>query len=234
MLPPTSDTDIVLSALPIFRGLTEGQLARVRAILFSKRVRAGYVLMAENQAGELVYIVAQGSVKICTNDGNCDRVIAVRGPGEVLGEMSVLQGVGRSATVIAQEDSSLFWLNRADFWGVLWETPPIPYNFACLLSQRVRVLTSQVQSLTTLDVQGRLARQLVTLSEEYGQPCGAADESPNKLIPFQLKQAELGHMIGATREQVNKLLGNWTRRGLIARDGARIIVCQSEALRRLY
>ena len=226
-----------LDGLPIFCDLTPSQLESARAVLSVKRVKAGHRLMSVDAVSDnTVYIVADGSVKICVHDGDSDVMIGIRGPGEVIGEMSVLDGKNRSATVIAQEDSMLLWMSHADFWDVLWEMPPIPYNFARMLTQRTRVLTSQVQALSTLDVQGRLARQLVVLAEEYGQPYPEKGEAA-RLVPFQLKQAELAAMIGSTREQVNQLLSSWRRRGFIARDrvrNAHIVVCRADALRNYY
>ncbi len=234
MIKPDSAIDHFFATLPIFRGLSASQIECARAILSAKSVDAGHVLMEENQPGETVYIVARGSVKVCARDGNGEIFIGLCGPSEVLGEMSVLDGAKRSATVVAQEPSELFEMSGSNFWSVLWEMPPIPRNCARLLSQRVRVLTSQVQALASLDVQGRLARQLVTLADEYGHPVLAPNNAHAVLIPFLLKQADLGAMIGATREQVNKLLSAWTRRGFIARDGMRIMVCNRAALRKFY
>ncbi len=233
-MPLDEAADSFFNALPLFRNLTPPQLVQARAVLHAQSVRANHTLTTEEQPGEIVYIIAQGSVKICAQSDEADIVIGLRGPGEIIGEMSVLDGVGRSATVIAQEPSLLFWVSRADFWNVLWEMPPIPYNLACLLAQRVRLLTSQVQAMATLDVQGRLARQLVTLADEYGRPCIPSHPSDAVMIPFQLKQAELAGMIGATREQVNKLLAAWIRRGLVSRDSARLVICRRDALRKFY
>ena len=107
------------------------------------------------------------------------------------------------------------------------------YNLVRLLTQRIRVMTSQLQAMSSLDVQGRLARQLILLAEEYGQPLSAGD-APATLIPFRLKQAELAAMIGASREQVNKLLAAWLRRGFIQRDGQRLIVARRQPLEKFY
>lgn len=202
------------------------------------RVEEGHTLMAADTSGDMVYIVAEGSVKIyaASDFDEGEMLLGLRGPGEVLGEMSVLDGLKRSATVITQEPTILFSLTHADFWEILWEMPPVPYNLVRSLTQRTRVLTSQVQAFSSLDVQGRLARQLLTLAQEYGQPY--PDEGENaRLIPFQLKQKEIAAMIGATREQVNQFLSSWRRRGFIARDrvrSAHIVVCDEEALRKFY
>ena len=236
MMPLNSEFDQFFDTLPIFCDLTSSQVETARSVLHCMSVPAGHTLITQAQPGEKVYIVATGSVAVHAHNGVEDALIGLRGPGEVVGEMSVLDGMSRSATVITQEKSLIFWLSHADFWDVLWEMPPISYNFVRLLSQRLRVLTLQMQALSTLDVQGRLARQLVILAEEYGQPYPT--QGPDAvLIPFQLKQAELASMIGSTREQVNGLLSSWRRRGFISRDSVRkshIVVCRFDALLKIY
>ena len=236
MVPRDSEADRFFDTLPIFCDLTPLQLEQARAVLSLMRVEAGYTLMAVDTPGEMVYIVADGSVKIYAHSKEAEIILGIRGPGEVLGEMSVIDGMKRSATVVAQEPTILFCLSHADFWEVLWEMPPVPYNLVRSLTQRTRVLTSQVQAFSTLDVQGRLARQLVILAQEYGRP-DPENGADALLIPFQLKQTEIAAMIGATREQVNGFLSSWRRRGFITRDrvrNAHIVVRCSDKLRAFY
>ena len=160
MMIESPENDIFFDNLPIFCDLTPTQLAQARAVMDIVRVGADHTLMSVDTVGEEVYIVAEGSVKIyATSDfDDGDMLLGLRGPGEVLGEMSVLDGMKRSATVVTQEPTVLFQLTRANFWEVLWEMPPIPYNLVRSLTRRTRVLTSQVQAFSALDVQGRLAR----------------------------------------------------------------------------
>ena len=235
---PNSETDHFFDILPIFCDLTPSQLERARAVLNVMQVKTGHTLMAADTVADRVYIVAEGSVKIYapSDFGEGDMLLGLRGPGEVLGEMSALDGQKRSATVVTQEPSVLFWLTCADFWDVLWQMPPVSYSLVRSLSQRTRVLTAQVQAISALDVQGRLARQLIILAQEYGQPYPAKGAQA-RLIPFQLRQNEIAAMIGATREQVNQLLSAWLRRDFIARDrvrNAHLVVCNHEALRKFY
>ncbi len=238
MVPHQPETNKFFDSLPIFCDLTPLQLKQARSILSVLQVEAGHTLMAADTLGDMVYIVAEGSVKIyaASDFDEGEMLLGLRGPGEVLGEMSVLDGLKRSATVITQEPTTFFCLTHTDFWEILWEMPPIPFNLMRSLTRRTRVLTSQVQAFSSLDVQGRLARQLLILAQEYGQPYPDKGEDA-RLIPFQLKQTEIAAMIGATREQVNQLLSSWRRRGFIARDrvrSAHIVVCNAAALRKFY
>lgn len=220
-----------MESLTLFRELTPAQLAEAQAVMRPLDVPANYELISPEDEDSTVYIVVRGSLKVCAGLGSDETIVALRGPGEVLGEMSALDGAERSARVVTLERSSLLCVSRVDFWSVLWEMPPLAYALTCLLTQRVRVLTAQLHAMAKLDVPGRLARQIVLLADEFGVNNGEIVE-----IPFHLTQSELGHSIGATREQVNKLLRVWTRNGLIdSRDGdGRLLVRNRTKLEAFY
>ncbi len=221
-------------ALPIFGDLTPSQLEQARAITSVERVESGHVLLTAQTSSETVYLVAKGSVRICAHGSGA--IIGLRGAGEVLGEMSVLDGSKHSATVIAQQPSVLLCVSCADFWEVLWEMPPFAYNLMRLLTQRTRSLTAQVQALSSLPMTARLARQLVILAEEFGQPAPTIGAGA-LLIPFELTQSQLAALVGAPQEQVSQLLARWTNSGFIGCNGANddyLVVCQSDELRQLY
>lgn len=126
MMLANPETGRFFDTLPIFCDLTPSQSEQARAVLNVIRVEMGHILITADTAGDRVYIVAEGSVKIYapSDFDEGEMLLGLRGPGEVLGEMSVLDGQRRSATVVAQEPSILFWLTCADFWEVLWEMPP--------------------------------------------------------------------------------------------------------------
>jgi CRP-like cAMP-binding protein len=158
-----------------------------------------------------------------------DVILTVRGPGEVIGEMSILDGLERSATVITQEKSALLWLGRAIFWEQLWKMEPVPFNMALILSQRLRLCSTQFQSLATLDVNGRVAKQLLMLANEHGEPI----KNGSVLIPMRLTQADLADMVGASRVRVNQTLVYWKESKYIKVDaGHRITVVNKNALTR--
>lgn len=223
--------DQTLPSLPLLRDLNAEELRRAQGVLHRKAVPAGMVLMSEDQPGEIVYLIAQGTVRICTRREDSDIIIGLRGAGDVLGEMSVLDGRSRSATVITQTDCLFFWVSYADFWGVLWEIKPIPFNLATLMAQRIRVLTAHIEAMTTLSVPSRLARQVALIANEHGCPV-AAEGAPRALeIPFHLTQNDLAKMIGATRVQVNQVFRSWMRSGLIEMRDHHLVVLDEAALR---
>ncbi len=231
-----------LESLTLFRELTPAQLGAAHAVLRELELPADYPLIGEGDEDDgWVYIIASGSLKVSVSDGERQIILGLRGRGEVLGEMSALDSQQRSATVVTLEPTTLLCVSRADFWNVLWEMPPVAYALTCLLAQRVRLLTAQLRVMATLDVPGRLARQLVLLADELGAPNGAplapvaaSADAAEVEIPIHLTQGELAELIGATREQVNKLLRNWTRQGWIRTRDKRLILRQRGKLEALY
>jgi len=180
------------------------------------------------QPGEAVYVVLEGSVKasVVRPDG-AEVILAILGPGEVVGEMSPADSLGRSADVVTLEGTTLLWIDRPTFRAGLSASPALARNLAEVLSRRLRLTNAHLISLASLDVPGRVASQLLALAREYGEetPEGAT------LIPMRLTQTDLAALVGASRARVNQALGYYKKRGLISvgRDG-RIIVHDGPAL----
>ena len=219
-----------LAGLPLFRGLPEGQLAKLSMHLSSKRYRAGTEIIRVNQPGEIAYIILEGSVKIYLDqpDGT-DVILASLGAGEILGEMSLADSLGRSATVATLEPSTLLLIDRATFWASLKEMPTMTYNLVDILSRRLRLANLHTQSLARLDVHGRVAAQLLAFAHEYGETAPNGDV----LVPLRLTQSDLASMVGASRVRVNQALSFYKRRNYLSLNHNRhIIVHDPAALRR--
>lgn len=222
-----------LACLPLFELLNLRQLQQAQRVLHRKNVPAGQVLMAEAQAGEIVYVITKGAVRICVRRGEHDVIIGIRGRGDMLGEMSILDGGHRSATVITQTECVLYWVSSADFWEVLWPLPSFSMNVTKLMARRIRNLTGQIEAMATLSVQGRLARLLLSLAADYGVPVDLAMAPHALKIPFRLTQVDLANMIGATRVQVNQVFSQWKRHNWIAVMQSHIHVLDEATLRTL-
>jgi CRP/FNR family cyclic AMP-dependent transcriptional regulator len=128
--------------------------------------------------------------------------------------MSLVDGLGRSATVVTRERSVLLWIDRACFWESLERMPALMYNLVRILSRRLRLASAQIQWLATQDVYGRLASQILTFAEEYGVP----DGSGTIRIPLRLTQDELAALVGASRVRVNQALAFYKRHRCISVD----------------
>jgi CRP/FNR family transcriptional regulator, cyclic AMP receptor protein len=224
-----------LGDLELFQGLEADQLVRLNQLLHASSVPAGANFITAEQPGEVVYVLLQGTVKIYVSQSDGREVIlAFLGPGDTVGEMSLVDSAGRSANVVTTEPSRLLWLDRASFQSCLRVMAPLANNLVRLLSRRLRFANEQIQALCTLDVPGRVARQILALADRYGQPPAgeAAAGGPTK-IPLRLTQSDLGEVVGASRERVNQAIVDFKQRGLIAVDSDhRIHVLDRAALTR--
>jgi CRP/FNR family cyclic AMP-dependent transcriptional regulator len=204
-----------LDEIAMFEGLTEPQLAAVRPVLRTRTLRVRDVLIEAELPGEAAFIIRSGYLRIQTTRADGEEIIlAILGPGDIVGEMSLVDRLGRSATVIAHEPSSVLALNRAVFTALIERIPAIGLNLARVLTRRLRLANAQIMALGTMDVDNRIARQLLTYATEYGE----RTEGTAVRLPFHLTQSDIACLVGASRVRVNQVLGDYRRRGLIAVD----------------
>ena len=215
-----------LAEFPLFRGLTREQLSRLSELLRYKRCPAGTEIIRIEQPGEVAYVILDGSVKIHVDHPDGSAVIlAILGVDEIVGEMSLADSLGRSASVVTLEPTVLLMIERAAFWASLREMPTLTYNLVSILSRRLRLANLHTQSLVRLDVYGRVAAQLAAFAREYGK----ADSNGNILIPLSLTQSDLAGMVGASRVRVNQALSYYKRRNYLSMDADRHIVVHDVA-----
>jgi CRP/FNR family transcriptional regulator, cyclic AMP receptor protein len=203
----------------LFRGLSEEQLSRVASCIHRRHFPASAAIISAETPGEVVYIVLSGTVKIKVDQADgTEVIIAILGPGEIVGELSVIDSSGRSADVLTLEDSVLLWLDRASFENLITTVPTLAHNLLRVLSRRVRLSTEQIQALCTLDVLGKVARQLLVFADQYGE-----ESESGVRIPMRLTQSDLAGMVGASRERVNQVLAGLKARHLISLDASQHI-----------
>ena len=209
-LAPGNHNPATLSGMALFRGMTPHELERLAPLLHERSFPAGAGVLTAEQPGEAVYVVLRGSVKVhlLTPDG-AEVILAVLGPGEVVGEMSL----GRSASVTTLEESIILWIDRTIFRSGIEGSPVLARNLADILSRRMRLANAHLLSLATLDVPGRVASQILSLSREYGK-----ETTDGVWIPIRLTQSDLAALVGASRVRVNQALGYLRKRGLISID----------------
>jgi CRP/FNR family cyclic AMP-dependent transcriptional regulator len=204
-----------LASIPLFSGLSQENLTRLADHLCPQTVPAGRDIMRSEQPGEAVYVVQWGTLKIHAEqpDGR-DVVLALLGPGQTVGEMSVVDRQGRSASVTALEESLLLRMGRVAFLDCLTTMPGLAMNLMRILSSRLRLADATIQSLAALDIRGRVARQILALAQEYGR---LTDDGI--VIPLSLTQSDLADIVGASRVRVNQVLMEYKQSGYISDDG---------------
>ena len=204
-----------VSQLPLFAGLPPDQLARLTPHLHALTLPAGATLMHEGQPAEALYVLVLGTAKVeAIEAGGRPVILALLGPGDLLGELSVLEQTTRTATVVALEETQLLWLDRATVQQALQRLPLLTLNLAHALARRLCVTNAQLRALATQDVFGRVARQLLALAEAYGEPT----PSGAVRLPLRLTQSELAALVGASRVRVNQVLVAYQEQGYLSSD----------------
>ncbi|MBL8098606.1 MAG: Crp/Fnr family transcriptional regulator [Anaerolineales bacterium] len=217
------DTRNILSDIKLFEGLTPAQFDWVAQHAHRRMFAAGKNVMIIEQPGEAVYVILHGTVKVYTEQGGRDAILSILGSGDVIGEMSLIDSVGRSASVVTLEDSLMLWMDKVSFNHMLDNFPPIARNLVKILSARVRLSDQMIQALSTLDVNGRVARQLLAFAERYGH------ESNGVLkIRIALTQSDIADLVGASRKRVNQTIVFFKEQNLIDTDSDNRIVIQDK------
>ncbi len=222
------DTRNLLSDIKLFAGLSPSQMEWVAQRAHRRVFAAGANVMTVEQPGEAVYVILHGTVKIHIEQGGRDVILSILGGGDLLGEMSLIDSVGRSANAVTLEDSLMLWMDRATFNYILDNYQPVARNLVQILSSRVRLSDQMIQSLATLDVNGRVARQLLAFAERYGR-----EVKDNVQIRILLTQGDIADLVGASRKRVNQTMVSFKEQGLISMDeNGRIVVQDKDGLTR--
>ena len=204
-----------LGTISLFEGLSEQHLSEMNQMLHKRTFPTGKNIMTVAQPGETVYVLLRGSVKIYVDqlDGS-EVILAFLGPGDTFGELSLVDSAGRSASVVTLEDCDCVAMDRSSFHRCLKSIPELSYNLVRLLSRRLRLANEQIQALSTLDVRGRVARQLLAFAQQYGE----TGEAEGIRIPLRLTQTDVAALVGASRERVNQVIVDFKGSGFISVD----------------
>src|SRR5512146_2682165 len=217
----------LLADIALFAGLTPTQLDWVAHRAHRRVFEAGRNVMTIEQPGEAVYIILHGTVKIHIEQGERDVIISILGAGDLLGEMSLIDRVGRSASAVTLESSLMLWMDKITFNYILDNFTPVARNLVRILSARVRLLDQLIQALATLDVNGRVARQLLAFAEKFGHHKDGATQ-----IRIVLTQGDIADLVGASRKRVNQAMVLFKEQGLIDDTEGRILIKDGEGLTR--
>ncbi len=208
-------------------GLPGGPLNAVFGGGRRQHLRLGTILFTEGDVSNRVILLLSGRVKVSSvsEDGH-ETVLGFRGAGDVLGELSAIDGEEHLATVTVVEAGEALVVSAQQFLAALAEQPGLALVLLRSIVGRLRDADRKRAEFTGLDVVGRVAHRLVELAERYGE---ASDDAIQ--IGIQISQRELAGWVGSSREAVNKALGQLERRGLIAAERRHLIVLDLDGLR---
>jgi CRP/FNR family cyclic AMP-dependent transcriptional regulator len=208
MAKSTPRPESLLDALPT--ELSHGLFAEARTLSLA----ADQTLFWAGDEGDGCYRVDEGLLKASVAEpGGNERILAVLGPGSVVGELSMIDRASRSASVVALRDSKLSFISRAAFEAFGQSRPELYRHLTTLLAHRLRFTNDIVAATSFLSVKGRVARALLSLAEEFGRDVGQG----RIVIQQKVSQGDLAAMAGIARENVSRVLHDWTSRSLVSR-----------------
>ena len=220
--------DVAMVDSPLFAGLGPEQARVVLDSLTRIDVPRGDVLFHEGEPGDSLYVIHSGTVKLGrrSSDGR-ENLLAVLGPGELLGELSLFDPGLRTATATALTDAVVLQMGHDELTRWLATTPSVAEHLLRTLARRLRRTNEALADLVFTDVPGRVAKALIDLSQRFGQPV------PDGVrVAHGLTQEELAQLVGASRETVNKALADFATRGWIRREGRAVVLLDSARLER--
>lgn len=206
-----------LKRVSLFSGLGERQLEKVAAGSVRRSFARGRMVVAEGEPSSALYVLLAGRAKVQRSDSEGKEVIlAVLGPGECVGEMSLIDDAPRSASVITMESCEFMAINKETFLGTLEENPPIALKIMKGLVKRLREADRKIETLALLDVYGRVARVLLDFSEEI---------NGERVVKGKLPRQEIAKMIGASREMVSRVMKGLEVEGyIVAGEGGHLVL----------
>jgi CRP-like cAMP-binding protein len=219
----------VLSRHVLLRHLQPDEMKRLAATAQFTRHPGQATIFQKGDAGNSLMAVIRGKVKICTysNDGK-ELVLNIIDQGGTFGEIAVLDGRPRTADAIALEETDLLVLERAQLMSFLSGNPELLSRLLAVLCQRLRQTSEHLEDAMLREAPSRLARGLLRLAETFGRPGPTGTK-----LAIKLSQTQIGNLIGASRESVNKLLKEWERAGHLVMEGGNIVIRDPRRLERL-
>lgn len=212
----------LLQSMPLFAGLPEKDLETIVPDLRLKEYSRDEVFLRQGDESREVYFVLKGKVRIFTTSpsGN-ETSIAIFSTNDVIGELAAVDRVPRSATAKAISAVSLLSMSHDRFLYHLETLPRFAMAFIRLLAGKVRWTAAYAESIAQFDAAGRLLHIILLNNDQYGREIEAGKRY---VVDLGLNQTDLASMIGARREWVNRILGDWKRRGLLEFDNGEITI----------
>jgi CRP-like cAMP-binding protein len=223
MAKPPLPADNILASLP--SELSRGLFAKGR----TQTLAADQTLFMAGDEGDGCYRVDDGLLKasVAAPNGG-ERILAILGPGSVVGELSMIDGAPRSATVAALRESKLCFVSRGDFDVFGQSNPQLYRHVMTVLARRLRDTNDALAASSFLSVKGRVARALLSLAEAFGRDVG----SGRILIRQKVTQSDLAAMAGIARENVSRVLKEWSTHSLVTRLAGYYCLENKAAIRR--
>jgi len=220
--------DEVLRKAGLFQGVAPEDVEALGNQFEVIEAPRGTTLFQEGEPGDSLYIVLEGKVKLGrrSSDGR-ENLVAVMGPADQFGELSLFDPGPRTATAVVVTDARLARLPKQALQTWVQERPQIAIQLLHVIARRLRRTNTMLADLIFVDVPGRVAKQLLLLAQKFGSV-----DSGQLRVTHDLTKEELAQLVGASRETVNKALADFASRGWLRLEGKSVVILDRERLAR--
>jgi CRP-like cAMP-binding protein len=221
-----------LKNVPIFSELNDDTLIKLSRLGTLKSYEKDSIILSEQDAGSALFVMVSGKVKVArvsNDDKNKEVILTLLNPSDFFGEMALLDGLARSATVTSVEDSQVFIIQRNDFLDLIQQHPEVSIALLQELTQRLRAAGIKIKALSLKDAEGKVATVLLQLADDMGKIKQGVVEIEK--LPYQ---HELANMAGTSRETISRTLHTFAKKGLVELEGAKLRIISYEKFKELY
>ena len=215
-----------LKNVPIFSELDDDTLVKLSQLGTLKSFDKDSIILSEQDAGSALFVMVSGKVKVArvsNDDKNKEVILSLLNPSDFFGEMALLDGLARSATVTSIEDSKVFIIQRNDFLNLIQEHPEVSIALLQELTQRLRAAGMKIKALSLKDAEGKVATVLLQLADDMGRIKQGVVEIEK--LPYQ---HELANMAGTSRETISRTLHSFAKKGLVELEGTKLRIISYE------
>ena len=219
-----------LKNVPIFADLSSSDLEKISNKMISRNYNKGQVILLEESKGETFFVIKTGEVKVTKlSDDGREVILAILGESDFFGEMSLLDGEGRSANIVANEDSIALTLSRNDFLSCLESYPKIAISLLEELAVRLRKSDKHIESLSLSDSEHRIGITIARLAEEIGTIKKGVVSI--KKLPFQ---QDIANMAGTSRETVSRTIKLFEDKKILTRKGRALSIYDFNSFKKSF
>jgi CRP-like cAMP-binding protein len=218
-----------LLASPLFQAMKASEIDEILKLSTEKRWPRGATIFQKGDDGSSMMAVLNGRVRVSAVSADGREVtLNVINPGEIFGEIALLDGKPRSADATATEETTLLVVERKQFLPFLKQNDDLYLRLLAVLCDRLRRTSLALEGIALFDLPARLARLLLKLAEDYGRTVPEGTR-----IDMKLSQRDLSTLVASSRESVNKQLRIWREDGVVLFDGGYLVLCLPTALQEL-
>lgn len=218
-----------LRKIPLLADISADSTQRILKSLELREIRRRQVVYLPGDPGDAVYFVNGGRLKVSkvTRDGK-ELTLAYRVPGEIFGELCLVDGGPREEMAEAMENALISVVDRVVFEQILVKEGAMGARLVKVVARRRRDVENKIEQLIFKDVNAKLAELLLRLGDEYG-----TEDSRGTLVSLKITHQEMANLIGSTRETVSLTLSQFKKRGFIHSEGRKVIVADRDGLKAL-